>query len=87
MLGLGESEAEIRTALADLRAAGVQVLTLGQYLQPTAAHLPVARYLTPETFESWRREALAMGFAAVASGPFVRSSYRAEALCDDARSA
>lgn len=82
MLGLGETGAEIRTALADLRAAGVQILTLGQYLQPTAAHLPVARYLAPEVFENWRREASAMGFAAVASGPFVRSSYQADTLCD-----
>jgi lipoic acid synthetase len=84
MLGLGETEAEIRTALADLRTAGVHILTLGQYLQPTAAHLPVARYVTPQAFENWRREALAMGFAAVASGPFVRSSYQADALCDAA---
>jgi lipoyl synthase len=84
MLGLGEKEAEIRTALNDLRAAGVQILTLGQYLQPTTAHLPIARYLAPEVFEGWRREALAMGFAAVASGPFVRSSYRADTLCDSA---
>jgi lipoic acid synthetase len=82
MLGLGETDAEIRTALADLRAVGVQILTLGQYLQPTAAHLPVARYLAPEVFENWRREASAMGFAAVASGPFVRSSYQADTLCD-----
>jgi lipoic acid synthetase len=84
MLGLGETETEIRTALADLRAAGARILTLGQYLQPTSAHLPVADYLTPEAFAHWRREALAMGFAAVASGPFVRSSYRADALCDAA---
>jgi lipoic acid synthetase len=85
MLGLGENEIEIRAALADLRGAGVGILTLGQYLQPTRAHLPVVRYLPPEVFESWHREALAMGFAAVASGPFVRSSYHADALCDAAR--
>jgi len=85
MLGLGESEAEIRTALSDRRGAGVKILTLGQYLQPTRAHLPVARYLEPEVFDDWRTEALGMGFAAVAGGPFVRSSYRAEALYDAAR--
>jgi lipoic acid synthetase len=84
MLGLGESDAEIRTALCDLRTAGVHILTLGQYLQPTRAHLPVVRYLAPKAFAAWRIEALNLGFAAVASGPFVRSSYNAHALCDAA---
>ncbi len=87
MLGLGESEAEVRTAFVDLRSAGVRILTLGQYLQPSADHLPVARYLTPEEFSHWRVEALAAGFAAVASDPFVRSSYRADALCEAALAA
>jgi lipoic acid synthetase len=87
MLGLGETEAEIRAALSDLRAAGVQILTLGQYLRPTPDHLPVAQYLSPDIFDQWRLEALAMGFAGVASGPFVRSSYRADALCDAAHGA
>ena len=80
MLGLGETDDEIRTALADLRAAAVRILTLGQYLQPTRDHLPVHRYLPPDTFDGWRTEALSMGFSAVASGPFVRSSYQAQAV-------
>jgi len=80
MLGLGESEDEVRAALADLRSAGVQALTLGQYLAPSARCLPVQAYVTPERFEAWRDEALATGFAAVASGPLVRSSYRAAEL-------
>ena len=80
MLGLGEDEAEVRQTLVDLLEAGCSVLTLGQYLQPSKAHLPVARYLPPEEFDSLRETALAMGFAHVVSGPFVRSSYKAEAL-------
>mgnify|MGYP000992219951 CR=1 FL=1 len=84
MLGLGEEAAEIRTALVDLRAAGVRLLTLGQYLQPSRRHLPVARYLPPEEFDRWRAAALDMGFAAVASGPFVRSSYQAQTFYDAA---
>ena len=80
MLGLGEEPGEVAAALKDLRAAGCTALTLGQYLPPTAASLPAARFLPPEAFERWREIALALGFAAVASGPFVRSSYRAEAL-------
>jgi lipoic acid synthetase len=78
MLGLGERAEEIRQTLRDLRGAGCRMLTLGQYLQPTQANLPVARYIEPEEFERWRTEALAMGFDEVASGPFVRSSYHAE---------
>jgi lipoic acid synthetase len=78
MLGLGETETEIRQTLADLRQAGCRILTLGQYLQPTPAHHPVAAFVTPEAFARWRREALAMGFDEVASGPFVRSSYQAQ---------
>jgi lipoic acid synthetase len=79
MLGLGEAEEEVRATLADLRAAGCRVLTLGQYLQPSAAHLPVERFVPPEEFAAWRSAALALGFDAVASGPFVRSSYHAQA--------
>lgn len=78
MLGLGESEQEITETLRDLHAAGCRILTLGQYLQPTRQHLPVVRYVSPAEFSQWRTEALAMGFAAVASGPFVRSSFQAK---------
>jgi lipoic acid synthetase len=77
MLGLGEAEAEVRQVLNDLRGVGCDILTIGQYLAPSARHEPVAEFVTPERFEQWRREALAMGFAAVAAGPLVRSSYRA----------
>ena len=77
MLGLGEETPEVRRTLQDLRAADCRILTLGQYLQPTPEHLPVVRYVTPAEFEDWRTSALQMGFAEVASGPFVRSSYHA----------
>ena len=80
MLGLGETDAELRTAMVDLRAHGVGLLTLGQYLQPTPAHLPVARWVHPEEFERYRRWGLAAGFSEVAAGPLVRSSYRADEL-------
>jgi len=80
MVGLGETAAEVAECLADLRAAGVDLLTVGQYLQPSAKHLAVAEYVTPERFEQYRREALALGFSRVASGPLVRSSYRAAEL-------
>jgi len=78
MLGLGEEAQEVRRTLQDLRAADCRILTLGQYLQPSPEHLPVVRYVTPEEFENWRTSALEMGFAEVASGPFVRSSYHAK---------
>ncbi len=77
MLGLGEDAHEIRQTLADLRAVGCRIVTIGQYLRPSAAHLAVERFVPPAEFESWRVEALAMGFTEAASGPFVRSSYRA----------
>ncbi|MCE5334524.1 MAG: lipoyl synthase [Desulfobacteraceae bacterium] len=80
MLGLGETADEIREALADLLDAGCRMLTLGQYLQPSADHLPVARFVTPEEFEDWKGIALEMGFSRVASGPLVRSSYHAKDL-------
>jgi lipoic acid synthetase len=80
MLGLGERPEEVAGALRDLRAAGCTVLTVGQYLPPTGVSLPAARYLPPEEFDRWRDAALGLGFAAAASGPFVRSSYRAESL-------
>ncbi len=78
MLGLGETDAEIAETLRDLRAVGVDIVTLGQYLRPSEAHLPVERYVPPADFARYREEGLAMGFLEVVSGPLVRSSYRAE---------
>jgi lipoic acid synthetase len=80
MLGLGEAGEEIEKTFADMLQAGCRILTLGQYLQPTKNHLAVERYIPPEEFEAWRVKALTMGFAEVASGPFVRSSYHAKEL-------
>jgi lipoic acid synthetase len=80
MLGLGESEEEVLATMGDLLAAGCDILTLGQYLQPSPVHLPVERYVPPEEFQSLQAKALARGFAGVAAGPFVRSSYQAEDL-------
>ena len=80
MLGLGETDDEIRTTFADLRRHQVDLLTLGQYLQPTRHHLPVARWVHPTEFDTYRDWALAAGFVDVASGPLVRSSYRADEL-------
>jgi lipoic acid synthetase len=77
MLGLGETREEIREAMRDLRANGVDLLTFGQYLRPSAWHLPVQEYVAPETFDELRDEGEALGFAYVAAGPLVRSSYRA----------
>ena len=82
MLGLGETDAEIGQAMDDLRDAGVDVLTLGQYLRPTANHLPVERWVHPDQFAAYRQEGLARGFTEVASGPLVRSSYRAERILE-----
>jgi len=80
MLGLGEAEAEVTEAMGDLRAHGVEILTLGQYLRPSAWHLPVVEWVSPERFDAWRQRGLEMGFRYVASGPLVRSSYRAAEL-------
>ncbi|MGO9239537.1 MAG: lipoyl synthase [Bryobacteraceae bacterium] len=77
MLGLGESSEEVLAVLSDLRAAGVDIVTTGQYLRPTPAHLPVLRYVPPEEFRMYREAGLRMGFAHVESGPLVRSSYHA----------
>lgn len=77
MLGLGETEDEVLDVLFDLREAGVNVLTLGQYLRPSGDQLPVERYIKPEEFAMWKKDALAMGFDHVESGPLVRSSYHA----------
>jgi lipoic acid synthetase len=82
MLGLGESEDEIREALEDLREARVDIVTFGQYLQPTAHHHPIDRYITPEEFAKYRELGLAMGFLEVVSGVLVRSSYRAEQVLE-----
>jgi lipoic acid synthetase len=78
MLGLGETEQELAETMDDLRAAKVDVLTLGQYLQPTVNHYPIDRYVTPEEFEKYREWGLDKGFMEVVSGVLVRSSYRAE---------
>ncbi len=80
MVGLGESEAEVDETMADLRAAGVEILTLGQYLRPSAWHLPVVEFVTPEKFAAYRAVGERRGFRYVASGPLVRSSYRAGEL-------
>ncbi|MCX5881087.1 MAG: lipoyl synthase, partial [Deltaproteobacteria bacterium] len=80
MLGMGETPDEVRQALKDLRHAGCQILTLGQYLQPSSKQLPVERFIPPDEFDEWKIEALTMGFSQVASGPFVRSSYHAKEL-------
>lgn len=78
MLGLGESPEEARQVLVDLRAHGVDMVTLGQYLQPTPHHTPVARYVTPTEFDEHAHFARELGFMNVASGPLVRSSYHAD---------
>ncbi len=77
MVGLGEREEEMRLAMTHLRGAGVDFLTIGQYLRPSKRHLPVKEYVRPETFEAYRAMGEEMGFRYVASGPLVRSSYRA----------
>jgi lipoyl synthase len=78
MLGLGETEQEVEETLDDLRAVGVDIVTLGQYLRPTLNHLPIQRFVTPAEFDELRQKALAKGFLECVSGPLVRSSYRAE---------
>jgi lipoic acid synthetase len=78
MLGLGETEDEILEAIDDLRAINCDILTFGQYLQPTVNHLPIERYVTPQEFEKYRQWGLDKGFLEVVSGALVRSSYRAE---------
>ena len=78
MVGLGETDAEILAVMRDLRAHDVEMLTIGQYLAPSGHHLPVLRYVHPEVFESFAREAKALGFSHVASAPMVRSSYHAD---------
>ncbi len=82
MLGLGETEDELKRCMDDCRAHNVDVLTLGQYLQPTKNHYPIDRYVTPEEFERYREWGLERGFMEVVSGTFVRSSYRAERVLE-----
>ena len=82
MLGLGETHEEIIRALQDLRTAGCRLLTLGQYLAPSVDHHPVVAYVSPESFQTWEKTALEMGFEGVASGPFVRSSFHAGEMFD-----
>jgi lipoic acid synthetase len=82
MLGLGESLDEVHAALDDLRAVGVSLLTIGQYLRPSASHLPVARWWTPAEFAALGEHARTLGFAHVESGPLVRSSYHAREGAD-----
>lgn len=78
MLGLGETKEEIEAILQDLRSIDVDILTIGQYLQPTATHAPVDRWVSPEEFEEWKHYGLSIGFKVVESGPLVRSSYHAD---------
>ena len=84
MLGLGEEKDQVLGAMRDLRAHDVDMITIGQYLQPTAHHHPVMRYWTPEEFKEFEIEGMAMGFTHVASGPMVRSSYHADRMAADA---
>ncbi len=86
MLGLGETQEELLDTLADLRDAGCEMLTLGQYLQPGPDQLPVVRYVPPEEFAALGTAARRMGFAQVASGPLVRSSYHARQMHEQAAS-
>ena len=80
MLGFGETHSELVQTWQDLLTSGCDILTMGQYLQPSAEHLQVERFVSPEEFTDLEKEALALGFSGVASGPFVRSSYQAEKL-------
>jgi lipoyl synthase len=77
MVGLGEERGEVLQVMDDLRAAQVDFLTIGQYLQPTAKHHPVGRFVTPEEFDGFRRQALGKGFLMVSASPLTRSSYHA----------
>jgi lipoic acid synthetase len=82
MLGLGEKDHEIVETMNDLRGAGVDILTFGQYLRPTPNHLAIERYVTPDEFETYRMEGLDLGFLEVVAGPLVRSSYRADRVLE-----
>jgi lipoic acid synthetase len=84
MVGLGETPQEVRALLSDLRAAGADVATIGQYLQPTRRNLPVSEYVTPERFEEYRQMGIGLGFRMVFAGPYVRSSYMADLVSEEA---
>ncbi len=84
MLGLGETPGEVHQLMRDLRAAEVDIVTLGQYLQPTRRNLPVAEFIPPAQFDAYRELGLSLGFKMVFSGPFVRSSYMADHVGDSA---
>jgi len=84
MVGLGETDEEVLQVMRDMRAHDIDMLTVGQYLQPTAGHLPVLRYVEPSRFQDYEREAMAMGFAHAACGPLVRSSYHADQQAHEA---
>lgn len=84
MLGLGEEDGEIRRAMGDLRSSGVTLLTIGQYLRPSRAQAPVARFIPPAEFDGWKTAALSLGFRGVASSPFTRSSHKAAELLGEA---
>jgi lipoic acid synthetase len=84
MVGLGETPDEVEGVLRDLRHAGVDIVTIGQYLRPSSAHLPVAEFVTPQRFAAYAKFARSLGFAGVASAPFVRSSYHAAEVASDA---
>ena len=86
MLGLGETKNEIVECLKDLKSVGVNIVTFGQYLRPTKMHLPVEKYVSPEEFEYWKKIAYEIGFDFVASGPLVRSSYKAADYLDHLKS-
>jgi len=85
LLGLGESPTEVTQALGDLRSAGVDILVLGQYLRPSAAQLPVVRYVHPDEFASWATYAREEGFGAVVAGPLARTSFRAHQIFEELR--
>ena len=85
MVGLGETPQEVRQVMGDLRRVGCDMLTIGQYLAPSPRHAVVAKYVEPDEFAAWEQEAREMGFAAVAAGPFVRSSYHAETVFQNRR--
>lgn len=87
MAGLGETEEEVQVVLRDLRRSGTEVVTIGQYLQPTRRNMEVAEYVPPERYERWKEYGLAIGFRMVFAGPFVRSSYMAEMVSEGARKA
>jgi lipoic acid synthetase len=87
IVGMGETTDEVLAAMADLRAVGVEILTVGQYLRPTAAHLPVVRWWTPDEFDALRAAGAAMGFTHVEASPLTRSSYHARQAAEAATGA